>query len=732
MSAAQGLEYIISLTDQISSPLKGVMKSIDDLSKRGEAAMKKIGLGVAGIVGAGFALKSALDPAIELNRALGEVHSLGVADTALEKLSKTALNFSSQYGESAVDFVRSSYDIQSAIAGLNGNELAEFTQTSNLLAKGTKASAATITNYMGTMYGIFAEDAAKLGNANWVNKIAGQTALAVKMFKTSGDGMSAAFTSLGAAAKAAKIDVAEQVGVLGNLQATMSGSEAGTKYKAFLAGVSGAQKELGLSFVDTNGDMLDMVTILNKIKGKFGDTLDVAQAAKLKKAFGSDQAVDLIKLLLPKTKELKNNIADITKVSDTKALAQMARSMVDPWSRLSQIITGVKTAIGGEILKKLDPIMHKVADLGQEFIDWLKTYKNIARWIGYAVGALIGFTGLTAALTLMSGIISAIGVAFSFLASPIMLVTAAIVGLGIFIYKFRDEFMQFISGFIQGFKAAGVSLDPLFNAFSLVWGALQKIGTTIGRIIGLFGGASDSAYSFQQFGIDLGYALGVVFNTVLDAVELVAQGFSFLADVFAISIGAIIDGWNTITALWDSNKPIESFLNIALELGKIFSKAFKGIVNSFIDLINFIIKKANSLPGINIPLIPKFEDGTLPAKGSKAVVDASIGAQALQMQNQVGALPAKGSKEVVDASIGAQALQMQNQVGALNPTSPKFELSEQTKPKLNSMPQGSVTKTLTQNRTEQRTINYGGLAFYGYDKNEIKQELRNKEQLAAG
>ena len=34
-------------------------------------------------------------------------------------------------------------------------------------------------------------------------------------------------------------------------------------------------------------------------------TLDVAQAAKLKKAFGSDQAVDLIKLLLPKTKELK-------------------------------------------------------------------------------------------------------------------------------------------------------------------------------------------------------------------------------------------------------------------------------------------------------------------------------------------------------------------------------------------------------------------------------------------
>jgi uncharacterized 72.8 kDa protein in lys 3'region len=689
MSAVQGLEYIISLTDQLSAPLKGVMKSIDDLGKRGADAMKNIGIGVAGIVGAGVALKSALDPAIELNRALGEVRSLGVADTALEKLSKTALNFSSQYGESAVDFVRSSYDIQSAIAGLNGNELAEFSQTSNLLAKGTKASAATITSYMGTMYGIFAEDAAKLGNANWVNKIAGQTALAVKMFKTSGNGMSAAFTSVGAAAKAAKIDVAEQFGVLGNLQATMSGSEAGTKYKAFLAGVSGAQKELGLSFVDTNGDMLDMVTILNKIKGKFGDTLDVAQAAKLKKAFGSDQAVDLIKLLLPKTKELKNNIADIAKVSDTKALAQMARSMVDPWSRLNQIITGVKMAIGGEILKKLDPIMHKVADLGQEFIDWLKTYKNIARWIGYAVGALIGFTGLTAALTLMSGIISAIGVAFSFLASPIMLVTAAIVGLGIFIYKFRDEFMQFISGFIQGFKAAGVSLDPLFNAFSLVWGALQKIGATIGRIIGLFGGASDSAYSFQQFGIDLGYALGVVFNTVLDAVELVAQAFNFVADVFSIVVNSIIDGWQAVLTLWDSSAPIDSFLKIGDALGNIFLNAFQGIVNAFVKMLNFIIEKANSLPGINIPLIPEWKDNPTTQALSPALATGVSG----------------GSN---------------------------FSLSDSLQPQLNSMPQGSVTKTLTQNRTEQRTVNYGGVTINSNNSEEIWQKLRNKEQLAAG
>ena len=178
-----------------------------------------------------------------------------------------------------------------------------------------------------------------------------------------------------------------------------------------------------------------------------------------------------------------------------------------------------------------------------------------------------------------------------------------------------------------------------------------------------------------------------------------------MADVFAISIGAMIDGWNAITALWDSNKPIESFSNIATALGNIFSNAFKGIVNAFTSVINFIIEKANSLPGINIPLIPKWEDG---------------------------ALPMQSSATAVGASIGTQALQMQNQLGALNTTSPKFELSEQTQPQFTKMPSGSVSKAITQNQQTTKTINYGGVTINSNDGNKVWQEMRNREQLAAG
>ncbi|OBX90874.1 phage tail tape measure protein [Haemophilus sp. CCUG 60358] len=702
--AIQGLEYIISLNDQLSAPLKGVMKTIDDLGKRGEDAMRRIGLGAAGVIATGAAMKNALDPAIDFTRALNEVKATGRDQTGLDKITDFALDFSATYGGAATDVVNSTNEIARAIDGLNDSELIAFSRGSNILAKATGSDVKAMGSYISQLYGIFGDEAAKIGKEKWVEQISAQATVTANKFKSSGESLMQAYTNLGSSAKDHGIKTAEQFAVIGNLQNVFEGGLAGTKYAAFLSGAVKAQSKLGLSFLDSQGKMLPMIDILEKIKGKYGE-LNSENLYELQKAFGTKEAAQVINNLLPKIDSLKADIAEIDKMKTLDDAMAISKTVTDSWMRFQAIFQNIKIAIGTQILAKLEPVMNRLADMGQEFTNWLRTYKNIARWIGYAVGALIGFTGLTAALTLMSGIVSAIGVAFSFLVSPVMLVVSAVIGLGIVIYKFRSQFMAFIAGFIEGFKMAGVSFAPLFSAFEIVWSALQRIGSTIGQIIGLFGSASDSAYSFQQFGVDMGYALGTVFNIVLNAVELVARSFGFMADVFAISIGAMIDGWNAITALWDSNKPIESFLNIASELGKIFSRAFKGIVNAFTDVINFIIEKANNLPGINIPLIPKWEDS---------------------------ALPMKGSATAVGASIGAQALQMQNQIGTLNTTSPKFELSEQTKPQFTKMPSGSVSKAITQNQQTTKTINYGGVTINSNDGNKVWQEMRNREQLAAG
>ena len=702
--AIQGLEYIISLNDQLSAPLKGVMKTIDDLGKRGEDAMRRIGLGAAGVIATGAAMKNALDPAIDFTRALNEVKATGRDQAGLDKITDFALDFSATYGGAATDVVNSTNEIARAIDGLNDSELIAFSRGSNILAKATGSDVKAMGSYISQLYGIFGDEAAKIGKEKWVEQISAQATVTANKFKSSGESLMQAYTNLGSSAKDHGIKTAEQFAVIGNLQNVFEGGLAGTKYAAFLSGAVKAQSKLGLSFLDSQGKMLPMIDILEKIKGKYGE-LNSENLYELQKAFGTKEAAQVINNLLPKIDSLKADIAEIDKMKTLDDAMAISKTVTDSWMRFTAIFQNIKIAIGTQILAKLEPVMNRLADMGQEFTNWLRTYKNIARWIGYAVGALIGFTGFTAALTLMSGIVSAIGVAFSFLASPVMLVVGAVIGLGIVIYKARAQFAEFINGFVTGFKIAFGSFSPLFSALSLVWEALQKIGATIWRIMGAFSGASDSAYSFQQFGVDLGYALGEVFNIVLNAVELVARSFGFMADVFAISIGAMIDGWNAITALWDSNKPIESFLNIASELGKIFSRAFKGIVNAFTDVINFIIEKANNLPGINIPLIPKWEDS---------------------------ALPMKGSATAVGASIGAQALQMQNQIGTLNTTSPKFELSEQTKPQFTKMPSGSVSKAITQNQQTTKTINYGGVTINSNDGNKVWQEMRNREQLAAG
>lgn len=702
--AIQGLEYIISLNDQLSAPLKGVMKTIDDLGKRGEDAMRRIGLGTAGIIATGAAMKNALDPAIDFNRALNEIKATGREQAGLDKITDFALDFSATYGGAATDVVNSTNEIARAIDGLTDSELVAFSKSSNILAKATGSDVKAMGSYISQLYGIFGDEAAKIGKEKWVEQISAQATVTANKFKSSGESLMQAYTNLGSSAKDHGIKTAEQFAVIGNLQNVFEGGLAGTKYAAFLSGAVKAQSKLGLSFLDSQGKMLPMIDILEKIKGKYGE-LNSENLYELQKAFGTKEAAQVINNLLPKIDTLKADIAEIDKMKTLDDAMAISKTVTDSWMRFTAIFQNIKIAIGTQILAKLEPVMNRIADMGQEFTNWLRAYKNIARWIGYAVGALIGFTGLTAALTLMSGIVSAVGVAFSFLFSPVMLVVGAVIGLGIVIYKFHSQFMAFIAGFIEGFKMASVSFAPLFSAFAIVWSALQRIGSTIGRIIGLFGSASDSAYSFQQFGVDMGYALGAVFNIVLNAVELVARSFGFMADVFAISIGAMIDGWNAITALWDSNKPIESFSNIATALGNIFSNAFKGIVNAFTSVINFIIEKANSLPGINIPLIPKWEDG---------------------------ALPMQSSATAVGASIGTQALQMQNQLGALNTTSPKFELSEQTQPQFTKMPSGSVSKAITQNQQTTKTINYGGVTINSNDGNKVWQEMRNREQLAAG
>lgn len=399
----EALRFQVGLIDQISKPLGNIQRNLNDVTNTYRQGTHTMMAGAAGMVGAGFALQQALMPAIEMDRALGEVKSLGVANDQLKTLTQTAMKFSVEYGKSATEFVAASYDIKSAMGDMTGDELAGVTRSSAILAAATKADTATITNYMGTMYSVFKDQAERIGKDNWAEQVAGMTAKSVEMFKTTGQGMSDAFKGVGALGKTHGVAIQEQMAVLGLLQGSMTGSEAGTRYKAFMSGVVKAQDKLGMAFTDSNGKMLPMFDIMSKLRNQFGD-LDSLEIDQIKQAFGSDEAVLLITDLIGKTGELQSSVKDLNDASNLNTAINMAGAMTDQWERLEQGVLAVRTAFGAALLPSLLPVISSLADGAIEIIEWTEMFPNLTKYIGFAAMAILGAAAAGGAFTLMMGV----------------------------------------------------------------------------------------------------------------------------------------------------------------------------------------------------------------------------------------------------------------------------------------------------------------------------------------
>ncbi|MCS6125712.1 phage tail tape measure protein [Shewanella baltica] len=507
MSLPAPLMFTIGLIDQITKPIAKISQGLSGLASNYQAGTMQMASGIGGIAASGYALQNALMPAIEMDRALGEVKSLGVQNDALKLLANNSYDYALKYGESSTDFVRSSYDIQSAIAGLNASDLSRFTMASNVLAKGTKADAATITSYMGTMYGIFKNDAMKMGEGAWVERLTGMTATAVQAFKTDGKKMADAFGALGASAGLAPLQ--EQMAIMGTLQATMQGAESATKYKSFLAGVGKAQDALNLKFTDSNGAMLPIVDILNKIKGKYGDVINVAEGDELAKAFGSQEAVSMVKLLLNDINGLSGSINMLGKVNGMEQAEKMAAAMTDQSERLAQSWYVIRAAIGSAILPAFNSFVGKIADMGTSVIWFTDMFPNITRWLGYvAVGFTLAvaagglftvmmgagkmamtawglgvmmWTGasalFTSGLATMRGVLLALNIAMY--ANPIGLIVAgiaaAVIAVGALIYYWDD---------LKATMGEWGWVQSIVGIFDTVWGGVKSVfNDTINWII---------------------------------------------------------------------------------------------------------------------------------------------------------------------------------------------------------------------------------------------------------
>ncbi len=473
------LAFILSLTDKVSAPLGKVKTKFTDLATQGQQNIMKMDTGLAGMVGAGVAISESLEPALEMNRALGDVRSLGVAEDALNALNRKSLEFSVAYGENARDFVASAYSISGAIKGLSGDQLATFTNTSNLLAKATKSDAETMGAYVGTMYNLFKTSADAMGKSQWVEKLGGQTALAAQLFRTDGAQLKDAFKEVGQLATTAGVDIAEQFAVLGTLSSTMEGGDAGGLYKSFFENIGAAADKTGLKFTDAAGNTLPMIQILDKLQGKFGDLTSAAAGTKLTEAFGGEGA-RVINALAKDTDRFKNGLDQLGKVRGLENAEKMAKAMVDPWQQFGAAVQALRIAFGQALIPMLTPLMEKLTGIASTLTRWTQLFPNLTRLIAMVTLGVLALVVAIGALTVIGSVIGML----SMLASPITLIVIAIaalvIGVGLGIYYWDRLKASF--GDTAWFQAIVAMLTPvvlLFRVFgallNVLWVGLQQV-----------------------------------------------------------------------------------------------------------------------------------------------------------------------------------------------------------------------------------------------------------------
>jgi len=545
------LEFLLSLVDRVSSPLARITQRFESLQQHAMGGITKIGAGLAGLAGTGAAVANGIQPARDVAASLGEVQSLGVASDELKKLENQALLSSAKYGTAAAEFIGASYDIQSAISGLKPGQLGVVTASMDALAIATKADVADMTSLMGGMYGIFQNSADKMGVGKFSQQVAAFTAKSVQMFKTTGKGMEDAFRSVGSLAQANGIAMANQFAVMGTLQATMPGAEAGTKYKAFLAGVLNAQDKLKMKFTDTKGAMLPMVDILEKIKAKYGD-LDATDISKLSKGFGSQEAVMVITGLIDKTDQLRKSIASVSS-ADFGLVEKMALSIADPFAKAETGIESVTAKLGLLFLPQINGVMDNIATLTQRMMSWIDINPELSKTLTKVGFGMLAVIASIATLALIAGVaqlaMAGVGLAFSALLAPAAFLVAGVATLA-FMWGELSKRSSSADGLIAGVKyLAGVAwkqmaafLETIGDGFrSVLTPLLDLIPASNNLLRSLFslgnaldGPTSNARFYGKIFGKVLAYlAIGVI------ALKVVTISAMLASKAWAVSLYAL-------------------------------------------------------------------------------------------------------------------------------------------------------------------------------------------------
>lgn len=609
MESVYRLSVVLGMNDGLTSNLSSVTSSVTDSTKKLNDAfgtVQKAGAALtgvgAGIIGAGLAtVKSTFDT----QDALGELSSLGVTD--LKAVESAAKSFSDTWaGTTKSDFITAAYDIKSGIASLTDEGVAQFTELAALTGKATKSTTEEMGSLFATGYGIYKSSYEDMSDLEFGEMFSAGISTAVKNYKTAGSEMASSISALGATATNNNVPLEEQLAILGQLQTTMSGSEAATKYKSFLNQAASAGEKLGLTFTDANNNLMSTPQILEQLKSKYGDTIDAVEKQQLKEAFGTDEAVAMIDLLYGDIEGLSGGIdsmADSMK-RGTDVTQEMAEAInntpAQKFEVLKQQIHNNVEELGNGLLPAVNNTMDKVSGLIQKGSEWIsnnqetvQTIMNVAMKLGIVLvvlGTVIGVVGTVGkaimsaktAITTMKTAWTVLSGAFA--ASPVGWVVIGIVALVaafVLLWNKSEAFRNFWIGLFENVKGAvtqawstlqpalenlGQNLMKLYEAAKPILEIIGVIAGAIGTVfVGTFVGAIQGVLAaLTPLTNALSSLVSFATNVVSAIVALFRGDFSGACDFASAAVDDLknffINGFNAITSFIGGF--VDGFLNV--------------------------------------------------------------------------------------------------------------------------------------------------------------------------
>jgi len=552
-----------SLIDKLNSKklaLKDKLLQAKNAADEVNNRLRKIGTNLAKIstvsatVGSAVLspLKNMVTTYQEIEKAQGDIASLGIDEKGIAKITKAAKEMSNQFaGITAPEFIKASYDIKSGIASLSDEGVAKYTKLAAMTAQATKSSVEEMTKLFSLGYGIFKRK--DESDFDFGKRFSANIAMAVKAFRTDGSDLVQGISNIGAVAKSFGVTLSEELAIIGNAKGAFnSAAEAGTAYRAFLGSVVNAQQKLGLVLTDSTGKLLPMVEILKRIKAKFGETLDANEMNELKKAFGSDEAVKIITALYHRTDQLKKSQEELSHAT-MKNVEEMAkaRNRGKEFELLSQRISNLAATFG----KFLAPAVSFASDKIGKLAMWLDKIANSNSFVKYILYLVAGLGAFAAVLGI-------VGIALSVFITGLSFVTGAL--------KIKTTVLKTAEFATKAYEFALKGAAIATRLFNLALKA-NPIGLVIAAIMALVAGL---IYMYKKF------------KWFRDGVNAV---WSFIKEIFSFSpLGLIINNWSAITGF---------FSNFWGNLKAGFSKGIEFIANIFVAPINFIKKGWDAILG---------------------------------------------------------------------------------------------------------------------------------------